>query len=232
MTYSLIHAMNLIYEQWVTLGQDNIYTCTITQSDSQVCKLFILIITVECESVRMLFCFSRSSVKFKGHRGQKSTPTCACWWLNAARLHYNSIANVENHYTPAQRSWWEGILDSPCPSVCPSFCRWHGFRSATQVCFGISISYTYCLWLWAEAYWFSAMSLSKFATWRLYWIFDFLTLTLVWLWISSSNFSGTSFACTGRSILIFSNVTFKMATWGPYWILQYLDSVVGMDSAG
>ena len=202
------------------------------------------------------------SFVFQGHlsnlkvtEDKKSTPTCACWWLNAARLHYNSIAYVENHYTPAQRSWWEGILDSPCPS----FCRWHGFRSATQVCFGISISYTCCLWLWAEAYWFSAMSLSKFATWRLYWIFYSRTPTLVWLWISSSNFSGTSLACIGRSwlpfrggqcqsatgsladylprqdkksILIFSNVTFKMATWRPYWILQYLDSVVGMDSAG
>ena len=25
-----------------------------------------------------------------------------------------------HHYTPAQRSWRGGILDSPCPSVCPS----------------------------------------------------------------------------------------------------------------
>ena len=104
-------------------------------------------------------------------------------------------------------------------SVCPSFCRWHGFQSATQVCFGISISYTCCLWLWAEACWFSTMSLSKFATCRLYWIFGVWTLTLIWLWISSSNFSGTSLACIGRSVLIFSNVTFKMATWRPYWIL-------------
>ena len=141
MTYSLIHAINLIYEHWVTLGQDNIYTCTVTQSDSQVCKLFILIITVACESARMLFCFSRSSVKFKGHRGQKSTPTCACWWLNAARLHYNSIANVENHYTPAQRSWWEGILDSPCPSVCPSFCRWHVMVSGAQLKFALEFKF-------------------------------------------------------------------------------------------
>ena len=27
---------------------------------------------------------------------------------------------LENYYTPAQRSWRGGILDSPCPSVCPS----------------------------------------------------------------------------------------------------------------
>ena len=36
------------------------------------------------------------------------------------------------------------ILDSPCPSirlsVRPSVCRWHGFRSISQVCFRISIS--------------------------------------------------------------------------------------------
>ena len=37
-------------------------------------------------------------------------------------------------YTPAQRSWRGGILDSPCPSVRPSVCRRHGFRSISQVC--------------------------------------------------------------------------------------------------
>ena len=208
----------------MTLGQDNIYTCTITQSDSQVCKLFILIITVECESV-----FQGHLSNSKVTEDKKAPPHVH---VDGLMRQDCTIANVENHYTPAQRSWWEGILDSPCPSVCPSFCRWHGFRSPTQVCFGISISYTCYLWLWAEAYWFLVMSLSKFATWRLYWIFGFQTLTLVWLWISSSNFSGTSLACIGRSLLIFSNVTFKMATWRPYWILQYLDSVVGIDSAG
>ena len=48
LTYSLIRVIDLCYEQWVTLGQHNIYTCTITQSDSQVYKLIILIITVQC----------------------------------------------------------------------------------------------------------------------------------------------------------------------------------------
>ena len=46
--YSLIHVIDLCYEQLVTLGQHIIYTCTITQSDSQVYKLIILIITVYC----------------------------------------------------------------------------------------------------------------------------------------------------------------------------------------
>ena len=90
------------------------------------------------------------------------------------------------HYTPAQRSWRGGILDSPCPSVrlsvCPSVrpsvCRRHGFRSISQVCFGISIS-------------------------------NFICMLMV---------------AIGRSLLIFSKVTFKMAAWRPYWIFWFPDS--------
>ena len=86
------------------------------------------------------------------------------------------------HYTPAQRSWRGGILDSPCPSVCPSVrpsvCRRHGFRSISQVCFGISIS-------------------------------NFICMLMVVI---------------ARSLLIFSDVTFKMAAWRPYWIFWFPDS--------
>ena len=85
-------------------------------------------------------------------------------------------------YTPAQRSWWGGILESPCPSVClsvcPSVCRWHCFWSVTRVCFGISI-------------------------------WNFICMLLV---------------AMGRSLLIFSNVTFKMAAWQPSWIFRFPDS--------
>ena len=85
-------------------------------------------------------------------------------------------------YTPAQRSWRGGILDSPCPSVRlsvrPSVCRQHGFRSISQVCFGISIS-------------------------------NFICMLMV---------------AIGRSLLIFSDVTFKMAAWRPYWIFWFPDS--------
>ena len=77
-------------------------------------------------------------------------------------------------YTPAQWSWRGGILDSPCPSVCPSVCRRHGFRSISQVCFGISIS-------------------------------NFICMLMV---------------AIGRSLLIFSDVTFKMAALRPYWIFS------------
>ena len=71
-----------------------------------------------------------------------------------------------------------GILDSPCPSVRPSVCRRHGFRSISQVCFGISIS-------------------------------NFICMLMV---------------AIGRSLLIFSDVTFKMAAWRPYWIFCFPDS--------
>ena len=63
-------------------------------------------------------------------------------------------------------------------SVCPSICRRHGFRSVTQVCFGISFS----------------------------------------------NFKCIVFVAMGRSLYIFSHVTFKMAAWQPYWIFRFPDS--------
>ena len=96
------------------------------------------------------------------------------------------ISELGHHYTPAQRSWRGGILDSPCPSVCLSVrpsvclsvCRRHGFRSISQVCFGISIS-------------------------------NFICMLMV---------------AIGRSLLIFSDVTFKMAAWRPYWIFWFPDS--------
>ena len=66
-----------------------------------------------------------------------------------------------------------------CLSVCPSVCRRHGFRSISQVCFGISIS-------------------------------NFICMLMV---------------AIGRSLLIFSDVTFKMATWRPYWIFWFPDSL-------
>ena len=62
-------------------------------------------------------------------------------------------------------------------SVC-GLCGWHGFRSITWVCFGISIS----------------------------------------------NFMCMLFAAMGRSLFIFSDVTFTMAAWWPYWIFQFSDS--------
>ena len=87
--------------------------------------------------------------------------------------------------------------------------------------FQFQILYAYCLWPWAEAYWFSVMSLSKWPPGGHLGFFGFRTLTLVWLWRSSLNFHGTSLVYMERNLLIFSNVTFKMATWWPYWIVQF-----------
>ena len=57
-------------------------------------------------------------------------------------------------------------------------------------------------------------------------ILDFLVsrLTLVWLWISTPNLSGTILIYMGRSLMIFRDVTFKMAAWRPYWIFCFPDS--------
>ena len=97
------------------------------------------------------------------------------------------IFDSYSHYTPAQRSWrggggYTGFTLSVCPSVRlsvrPSVCRRHGFRSISQVCFGISIS-------------------------------NFICMLMV---------------AIGRSLLIFNDVTFKMAAWRPYWIFWFPDS--------
>ena len=74
--------------------------------------------------------------------------------------------------------WIHLVRPSVRLSVCLSVCRRHGFRSISQVCFGISIS-------------------------------NFICMLMV---------------AIGRSLLIFSDVTFKMAAWRPYWIFWFPDS--------
>ena len=74
--------------------------------------------------------------------------------------------------------WIHLVRPSVRLSVCPSVCRRHGFRSISQVCFGISIS-------------------------------NFICMLMV---------------AIGRSLLIFSDVTFKMTAWRPYWIFWFPDS--------
>ena len=63
-------------------------------------------------------------------------------------------------------------------SVRPSVCRRHGFRSISQLCFGISI-------------------------------WNFICVLMV---------------AIGRSLLIFSDVSFKMAAWRPYWMFWFPNS--------
>ena len=52
--------------------------------------------------------------------------------------------------------------------------------------------YACCLCLWAEAYLFPVMSLSKWPPGSHIGFFGFRTLTIFWLWISSPNFTGSS----------------------------------------
>ena len=68
------------------------------------------------------------------------------------------------------------------------------------------------------------MSLSKSPPGSHIGFLGFQTLTLISLWISTPNFSGTILMYMGRSLLIFSDVNFKMAAWRPYWIFWFPDS--------
>ena len=62
------------------------------------------------------------------------------------QLHLCDLTHLKmiHYYTPRLTKLEGGVLDSPCPSirlsVRPSVCRRHGFRSISQVWFGISIS--------------------------------------------------------------------------------------------
>ena len=120
------------------------------------------------------------------HRNVKGLNCYAvCHWreldpvLNKNLGTYQSITGIVSMLLyPSPTKLEGGILDSPCPSVCPSVCRRHGFRSISQVCFGISIS-------------------------------NFICMLMV---------------AVGRSLLIFSDVSFKMAAWWPYWIFWFPDS--------
>ena len=107
-------------------------------------------------------------------------------------------------------------------------CRWQGFRDVSQVCFGISISNFICMLMVVIgkliAYWFSARSLSKWPPGGHIGFFGFQTLTLDWLWISTPNLSSTILMYMCRSLLIFSNVNFKMAARQPYWNFWFPDS--------
>ena len=52
----------------------------------------------------------------------------------------------------------------------------------------------------------------------------FRSISQVSCGISISNFICMLMVAIGRGLLIFSDVTFKMAAWRPYWIFWFLDS--------
>ena len=123
------------------------------------CHLNIQSFTDYCkaEFIIFQFCIHYSS-------GYGSFHAIGCHFL------YPRPTKLEGGYT--------GFTLSVCPSVRLSVCRRHGFRSISQVCFGISIS-------------------------------NFICILMV---------------AIGRSLLIFSDVAFKMAAWRPYWIFWFPDS--------
>ena len=100
------------------------------------------------------------------------TYTCIC----SSKL--NIIIPPPNEVGGGYTGFTLSVRPSVRPSVRLSVCRRHGFRSLSQVCFGISISNFICMLM----------------------------------------------AAIGRSLLIFSDVTFKMAAWQPYWIFWFPDS--------
>ena len=108
--------------------------------------------------------------------------------------------------------------------VVSGLCWWHSFQSVTQVCFEISISNFICMAMGRSLFVFSNVTKSKWPPGGHLWFSGFRTITLIWLWISSPNFSDTSLVCMERSPSIFSNVTSKMASWGPSWFFWFPDS--------
>ena len=52
----------------------------------------------------------------------------------------------------------------------------------------------------------------------------FRNVSQVCFWISISNFICMLMVVIGKCLLIFSEVTFKMAAWWPYWIFWFPDS--------
>ena len=70
-----------------------------------------------------------------------------------------AITNLQSLHT--YQPWIHLVCLCACTSVCLSVVRWHIFRSATHVYYGILISYPCCYWLWADVDRFSGMSLSK-----------------------------------------------------------------------
>ena len=116
----------------------------------------------------------------------KCSPTSMTWygitrpqWVFLVYWHIYVLENLIIIIPPPNEvgGGYTGFTLSVCPSV-RLVCRRHGFRSISEVCFGISIS-------------------------------NFLCMLMV---------------AIGRSLLIFSDVAFKMAAWRPYWIFWFPDS--------
>ena len=71
------------------------------------------------------------------------------------------------------------------------------------------------LYIWVGAYWFSGMSLSKWPPGSHIGYFGFWTLTLVWLWISTPNFSGTILMYMGKRLRAYWFSVTSFSKWLP-----------------
>ena len=81
--------------------------------------------------------------------------------------------------------------------------------------FHFQVSWACYLCLWVDVYWFWVIS--KMADCQLYVLFNFLTLCLFWLWVSTPNFGSPLLVSMDRSLFNLNNIRFKMAIWLPYW---------------
>ena len=102
---------------------------------------------------------------------------------------------------------------------------WGLLSQFSLLCFFCHI-YTPAQWSWRGVYWIHlvcpSVSLSvhpSVCRWH-----GFQSISQVCFRISISNFICMLMVAIGRSLLIFSDVTFKMAAWRPYWIFWFLDS--------
>ena len=135
--------------------------------------------------------------------------------LKSHEWYLKELSDIKIFIPPPNAVYWIHLVR---PSVHPSVCRRHGFRSISQVCFGISISNLICMLMVAIGSSLLIFSnvISKWPPGSHIGFFGFRTLTLLWLWISTSNCSCTILMFMGRSLLICSNVIIKMAAWRPY----------------
>ena len=204
------------------------------RSISQVCfgisiSYFICMLMVAISRSLLIF----SYVTFKMAAWQ---PYWMFWFLDSnftlaliinfkLQRHNTYVYGYEPFYFE-QRHFQNGRLAAILDLLVSRLCRWHGFRSVSLVSFGISISNFICMLIVVigSSHWFSVTSLSKWPPGGHIGFFCFQTLTLVWLWISTPNLSGTILMYMCRSLVIFSNVDFKMAARQPYWIFLFPDS--------
>ena len=128
--------------------------------------------------------------------------------------------------------WIHLVRLSIRPSVRPSVCRRHGFRSISQVSFGIQISNFICMLMVAmgrSLLIFSDVTF-KMAAWRPYWIFLFPDSNFTLALNINCKLQRHIHMYLGRGLLIFSNVIFKIVAWRSYYIFRFLDSVGDMVS--